>query len=166
MEQNSPKGPRFVRWAVMLAIVVVLNIFFLGIRGIVFSEPKYETFCPTPTPIAAPAKPTDAVQSGSTSPIQTDAEITKCNDAFQAAETAYQQHTFILIAILGVLAIIIGVIPFGSAIVSSGLSYGGVLALVIASAQYWNDAGSWIRLTISLIALVALLYIGFKRFRD
>ena len=67
---------------------------------------------------------------------------------------------------LGVVSLVIGVFPLGSSIVSGGLSYGGVLAMVIGSAQYWNQAGNWLRLLISFIALVALLYIGFKRFRD
>ena len=67
---------------------------------------------------------------------------------------------------LGILAIIIGVLPLGSSIVSAGLSYGGVLSFVIASAQYWGTAGNWVRLVISVIALAVLLFIGFKRFKD
>ncbi len=67
---------------------------------------------------------------------------------------------------LGIVALIAGFMPIGSSIVSSGLSYGGVLALIIGSAEYWGTAGYWIRLAIATVGLVALLYIGTKRFRD
>jgi len=56
--------------------------------------------------------------------------------------------------------------PIGSSIVSSGLSYGGVLALLIASMQYWSDAGSLLRLGISAVALLILIYVGMRSFKD
>ena len=67
---------------------------------------------------------------------------------------------------MGILSIIVGVLPLGSSIVSTGLSYGGVLAFVIAAAQYWHDAATWLQLLISVIALGALIYVGIKRFKD
>jgi hypothetical protein len=187
------QGPKFVRWAVMLGIIVALNILFIVIRGLAFPEPQYNDFCPAnpapaPTtqaacttaggawtgvngPVAQVSEPTK-IQNGGT--IATAPEIpagycdmtVKCNASYQAAENQYQLHGFILLIALGVLAIIIGVLPLGSSIVSTGLSYGGVLAFVIGSAQYWGNAGNWLRLGISVIALGALIYIGLKRFRD
>lgn len=152
------RGPKFVRWAVMLGIVVALNIFFIVIRGLAFPEPSYSDFCSS-SPIATPA--TTPEQSDAIQAVQT-----HCNDAYQKAENQYQLEGFVLLIGLGVLAIIVGVLPLGSSIVSSGLSYGGVLSFIIGSAQYWGNAGSWLRLAISLIALGALIYIGIKRFHD
>jgi hypothetical protein len=150
------KGPKFVRWAVMIGIVIVLNVFFMVMRGLVFQEPNYTDFCPNPPmPVAA--------SIGETS---SNYDTTACSAAYTKAENQYQLDGFIMLIGLGVLAIIIGVIPLGSSIVSTGLSYGGVLAFIIASGQYWTDAGNWLRFAISLIALIVLVYIGFKRFKD
>jgi hypothetical protein len=150
------KNPRFVRWAVMLGIIIVLNLFFTVMRSLVLTEPQYTDFCPT----VLETPPTATLSSN------TEAAVTACNDLYQKAENHYKLNSFIMLVGLGVLAIIVGVLPLGSSIVSSGLSYGGVLAFIIASTQYWTDAGNWLRFLISLIALVTLVYIGFKRFRD
>ena len=191
-EEKSKKlnrGPKFVRWAVMIGIVVVLNLFFMVARGLVFPEPQYTDFCPA-TPAPAPITEQACVTSGDTwtatpgvpaSPVPVEVKsgtsvavtpsgycdtTTKCNNAYQAADKQYQMQAFVLLVGLGLIAIIIGVLPLGSSIVSTGLSYGGVLSFIIASAEYWGDAGSWLRLAISALALIALIYIGFKRFRD
>ena len=37
----------------MLGIIIVLNVFFMVIRGLAFPEPQYSDFCPA-TPVAAP----------------------------------------------------------------------------------------------------------------
>src|SRR4051812_4333320 len=42
--RNAP--PKFVRWAVMLGIVIALNIFFFVASSLIFPSPKYEDFCP------------------------------------------------------------------------------------------------------------------------
>ena len=182
------KGPKFVRWAVMLGIVIVLNLFFMVIRGLAFPEPQYNDFCPVspaPAPITAqtcvtsggiwtttlgaPVPPTPNElknETASQTPGGYCDTTSKCNATYQKADDQYQMEGFIMLVGLGVLAIIVGVLPLGSSIVSTGLSYGGVLSFVIASAQYWSGAGNWLRLAISVIALIALIYIGFKRFKD
>ena len=60
----------------------------------------------------------------------------------------------------------IGVLPLGSSIVSAGLSYGGVVTLVVASMQYWGEASDYVRLAIATVALLILLFLGWRRFRD
>ncbi|MDR3546976.1 MAG: hypothetical protein P4M11_01640 [Candidatus Pacebacteria bacterium] len=165
----SPKGPRFVRWAVMLGIVVVLNLFFTVIRSLVFPEPQYDNSCPATT-VSAPETQSACTSAGGTwnGAAKTGYcdTTSKCNAMYQTAESQYQLNSFIMLIALGIVAIIVGVLPLGSSIVSTGLSYGGVLSFIIASVQYWGEAGNWLRLGISVIALVALIYIGIRRFRD
>ena len=90
----------------------------------------------------------------------------KCQKPYNAANDQHALYAFVLMVGLGIIALVIGLIPLGSSIVSSGLSYGGVLAFIIGSIQYWGTAGNWIRLAISAVGLIALLYIGWRRFRD
>ena len=176
-----PRHPKFVRWAVVLGIVIVLNVFFLVVRALVLPSPDYSAYCPvTNAPPATTAAACDAqggVWTEYDAAQMNDAAAPKtptgycdlysaCQPAFEAAQSTYEMYAFALMVALGVIALIIGVFPIGSSTVSSGLSFGGVLALVIASAMYWGEAGNWLRLLISVIALGVLLYIGLKRFKD
>jgi len=171
-------SPKFVRWAVMLGIVIALNLFFFVANSLIFPAPKYEDFCPLanhPSPVSESAC-TEA--GGIWNPVPTDGATavkapsgfcdltSKCQKPYEDAMQQRQMKTFVLFVGLGVLSIIVGVLPLGSSIVSTGLSYGGVLALIIGAAQYWSEAGSWLKLAIAGIALVALIYIGIRRFKD
>ena len=181
--ETTTHQPKFVRWALMVGIVVILNIFFTVIVALAYPEPQYNTYCPNIQPSVAPV---DAATCDSQGGIWTDTSNTdvstqpakqieasgycdmyaKCQKPYQAAVDQHALYAFVIMVGLGVIALIAGFIPIGSSIVSSGLSYGGVLAFIIASMQYWGSAGNWIRLLISTVGLVALLYIGWRRFKD
>ncbi len=165
------KHPKFVRWAVLLGIVVVLNIFFLSASSFIFSEPKYESFCKTHNEaLTTPESCVGAEGSwvaGSPKTSEGYCDLySKCQPLYDAAQKDYALKAFVLLIVLAVLSFAAGMIPFGSSIVSSGLSYGGVVTFIIASAQYWSQAHEIVRLSISLLALIALLYLGIKRFKD
>ena len=177
----AAKHPKFVRWALMFGIVVVLNIFFSVVLALAYPAPLYEDFCPAQPMIS----PSDAATCDAQGGIWTEYPSTapapdisapkttgycdmyaKCQKPYQAASEQHALYAFVLTVGLGLLELIAGFTPIGSSIVSSGLSYGGVLALIIGSAEYWGTAGNWIRLAITAIGLIALLYIGWRRFRD
>lgn len=181
MEHTAAKHPKFVRWALMLGIVIVLNIFFTVLVSTALPAPKYEVYCPAAASIS-PA-PADAESCAAADgiwnayPSMPDQKMypaplgycdlySKCQKPYTAASDKHALYAFIAMIALGILAVVAGLTPIGSSIVSSGLSYGGVLAFVIGSAQYWGSAESWLRLGIATVALVALLYMGWKRFAD
>jgi hypothetical protein len=176
------KGPKFVRWAVMLGIVIALNLFILVARTLVLTLPDQTLYCPAPTAsntpqtaqscsdaggiwndLSDPSTPTTAAPTKATGYCDLS---TKCMPQYEAAFTKYELYSFVIEIGLGVLAIVISVLPIGSAIVSAGLAYGGVLAFIIAGAQYWSEASSLLRLGMSVLALGTLIYIGIKRFHD
>jgi hypothetical protein len=132
----------------MLGIVIILNIFFSVIVALAYPAPNYNDYCPS---VVQPMSQTD---------------YTACQNSYQTANDTHALYAFVIMVGLGIVALIAGFMPIGSSIVSSGLSYGGVLALIIASFEYWGTAGNWIRLAIATAGLVALLYIGWRRFRD
>ncbi len=177
---SKKTSPRFVRWALLIAIVIVLNIFFFVFQQTVFPSPKYDSYCPQPTQKALDAK-TCSAQNGvwtTYSPVPVPTQTVKspvagycnyyavCQPAYNQARSTQHLYAFALLMVLGVIAVVIGFLPIGSSIVSSGLSYGGVLALIIASLQYWSDAGSLLRLGISAVALALLIYVGMRTFKD
>lgn len=172
--------PKFVRWAVLIGIVIALNLVFVVGRSFVLSEPVYDNYCPT---MVQPAVTEEecGLQDGVWIATPTDKGVTAvvkpntdgycdlyqtCQPLYDADRETYELYSFVLLVGLGILSLIVGVLPLGSSIVSSGLSYGGVLALIIATGGYWNSAGDWLRLVVSVIALGVLIYLGFKRFKD
>lgn len=173
---NEP--PQFVRWALLAAIVIVLNVFFFVFQQTVFPSPKYSNYCPTPTVAITsadacnkhggewktPLLPSQFKQSKTITGYCN--YYTKCQPVYEHANNTQHVYTFILMVVFGISALIIGFLPIGSSIVSAGLSYGGVLALIISSMRYWSDAGSLLRLGIITIALAILIYIGIHNFKD
>jgi hypothetical protein len=176
----APTHPKFVRWALLIGIVIALNLFFLAARAMILPEPVYDDYCPTRVQPAATEEACNA-QDGVWIATPDDASVTavvkpnpggycdlyqKCQPLYDAAHKDYEMYAFVIMVGLGVLSLIVGVLPMGSSIVSSGLSYGGVLALLIASGGYWDNAANLVKLGMSLVALAALIYVGIKRFRD
>jgi hypothetical protein len=172
--------PKFVRWAVMLGIVIALNLFFFVARSLILPEPLFENYCPTRTQPAA-TEQTCVAQDGVWIGTPDDASVTavvkpnpegycdlfqKCQPQYDEAHKQFAMYSFVIMVGLGILSIIAGVVPMGSSIVSTGLSYGGVLALIIGATGYWGEAGNLLKLAISAIALIALIYIGIRRFKD
>ncbi len=174
MNQTHPK---FVRWAVMLGIVIALNLFFFAARALVLPEPQFEDYCPHRPQVAETQQACEREQGvWVNTPADAGAPKTEatgycdyyqtCQPVYDEAHEKYQMYAFVTMVGLGVLSLVLGVIPMGSSIVSTGLSYGGVLALIIGAAGYWDDAGNLLRLAMSVIALGALIYIGIRRFQD
>lgn len=180
---DKNKTPKFVRWAIMIGIIVVLNIFFLVARNVVLQSPQYNDYCPIQMATSTPQDPQSCSAAGGawndlsdqpgpgpvpakTVPAGYCDLSAKCQPAYNAAMQNFELYAFITEIGLGVLAILIALVPLGSSIVSAGLTYGGVVAFIIAVVEFWSDGGAWVRLGASVIALAALLYIGLKRFRD
>jgi hypothetical protein len=172
METNTQ--PKFVRWALMLGIVIILNIFFTVIVALTYPAPKYDDYCPN---IQSTTTPSDSATCDAQGGVwnnypESKAQsgycdmYAKCQKPYEAANDQHALYAFVIMVVLGLVALVAGFIPLGSSIVSSGLSYGGVLAFIIGSIEYWGSAGNWIRLFISAVGLFALIYIGWRRFRD
>lgn len=173
-------SPKFVRWAVLIGIVIALNLFFFVGRSLLLPEPKFEDYCPArmqPAATESACAAQDGVwvptedTTGAAAPVKPGTLgycdfYQKCQPIYDAAHKQWAMYSFVIAIGLGVLSIMAGVIPMGSSIVSSGLSYGGVLAFIIAATSYWNEAGDLLKFGISGVALIALLYIGARRFRD
>ncbi len=180
METITSKPPKFVRWALLIGIVVILNVFFSVVLAVAYPAPVYNDFCPTQSMVSPTNAATCDAQGGiwteypaAVAPDVSAPKATgycdmyaKCQQPFQAASDRYALYAFVLMTVLGIISLIVGFMPIGSSIVSSGLSYGGVVAIIVGSVEYWGTAGNWLRLAIATAGLIALLYIGTKRFRD
>ena len=174
-----------VKWAVIIGIVIVLNLFFNYAVSLVYESPKYEAYCPAEMYNKSYTDKQLCVADGgmwteNTAPVQgksapqlAQPEVTgycnptyTCGNEFNDAQKVYNKNVFIVLVVFGILALALGVHLSSISVVSLGLSFGGILSLIIGSSRYWSDMQDWLRVAVLGAALVALIWIGIKKIKD
>ncbi|MCX6712733.1 MAG: hypothetical protein NTY66_00815 [Candidatus Vogelbacteria bacterium] len=191
MEQDAilkPKKPIGVlKWVVIIGIVVVLNLFFNYLIQVFYQQPKFENYCKAEQINIAPATQQECLAKGGqwnqsinqkqltpaapTAPATTEVnsycDVTfTCQKNFQTANDIYNRNVFIVLVVLGILSIVLSFALASAAVVSLGLSLGGVLSLIIASIRYWSAMNDYIRVIILGLALGVLIWLGIKKFKE
>ncbi len=174
--------PKVLKWALIIGIIVVLNLFFNYAISLFYKEPDYNAFFPQQQ-VVKPITTKEAClkvggqwtespvyKDGYAIPTPTSPQITSyCNpdftkqQEFSDAQKVYQRTIFIILVVLGVLSLILGAF-LANEIVTLGLSWGGVLSLIIASMRYWSSADNLVRVLILGLALLILIWLAIKKF--
>ncbi len=185
MEQ-TPRKSNFLKWSLIIGIVIVLNLFFTYALSLVYTVPSFDDFCgnaqaaivdtqqsclkvggqwtQTATPQAmvspgtVPSRAPDV--NGYCNPTFT------CQKNFDAVNKIYDRNVFVVLVVLGIVSIVFGIFLKIPDAVTIGLSLGGVLALIIASVRYWSEAESILKVIILAVALIALIWVGIKKFSE
>ncbi len=89
-----------------------------------------------------------------------------CRQNYDAANKVFDRNLFVTLVVLGALSVLIANFFKGNAVISAGLSFGGVLSFVIASMRYWSNANDILKVGILGVALVLLFWIATKKFKD
>lgn len=181
MEPKKNHRLAILKWSVALALVIVVNLFFHYLIATVYPEPKLDAFC-SPNPITyndavscvnaggqwtnnqlSPAQVTDAVKQGQ--PLgYCDPDYT-CNQHYTQAHSIYNRNVFITLIVLSITVLFLGAFSVFE-VLTLGLSGAGVFSLIIASLQYWSDANNWMRVVILLVALLLLIWLAIRKFRE
>ncbi len=185
--ENTNKNKKIIKWAVILAIIVVLNLFFNYTISLLYKTPDFNSFCspevynkqyyeknscvadggmwtentaPRDLKGKTPAVPATLEVSGWCNPTYT------CQKNFDYAHSVYNRNVFIMLVSLGVLALAVGASLSAISVVSLGLSFGGVISLIIGAARYWSDMHDIVRVLVLGAALAALVWIGVRKFKE
>lgn len=176
--------PKLLKWALIIGIVVVLNLFLNYSISLFYKEPDYNTYFPQSQVVEPINNKEDClkiggqwnegnslvlkgvVQAPTTTPVMNnsycDPNFTKQQE-FNQAQKVYQRNVFIMLVVFGILSLVLGAfIP--NEIITLGLSWGGVLSLIIASMRYWSTADNVVKVIILAIALGALIWLAIKKF--
>ncbi len=179
---DAKGGNKFTKWAMVIAIVVVLNLFFNYAISLVYKAPQYENYFPTTQVVEPITNKEDCLKVGGqwtdpdtryqpvpvsgmkTAPVvgYCDPNYTKQIE-FTAAQKTYSRTVFIILVVLGVISLGLAAV-FTNAILSLAFSWGGVLSIVIASMRYWSDADNLFKVIILAMALGALIWLAMKKF--
>lgn len=173
----------FQKIALALSIIVVLNLVFnLGINTF-HRGPDIDNFCgeetrqiyTTPTTCEAiGGEWTETFPKGErvVLPIgepsfnpYCNAQAT-CRGEYQDAREIYNRNVFIFLIILGLISMGAGFVTTAVKAVSTGFLFGGLLSLIIASMRYWSDMNEYLRFTTLIVALVGLIWLGYKKLKD
>jgi hypothetical protein len=188
IEAPKKHTAKIVKWVTMFAIVVVLNLFFNYTINLLYHAPEYNDFCPSElynkayvdkdsclsdggqwtetvnppdfnanTKVATPVTPSI---TGYCNPTFT------CQKDYDEAQKLYNRNVFVILFVLGVLSIVVGAFTTNIQVISLGLSFGGILSIVIGSIRYWSNMQDWLRVIVLALALVVLIWIGIKKLKD
>ncbi len=190
-EQQTPnshatKTTKVIKWALIVAIVVVLNLFFNYAISLVYKQPTFEKFCPvelttktyTDKIMCTEAGgqwtentyPVSVPESKMDNPVKISGYCNAtytCNQGYVSAESVYNRNVFIVLVILGILSLVFGTYMAGfSSVVSLGFSLGGVISLIIGAMRYWSNMQDVLRVVVLACALAALVWIGIRKIKD
>ncbi len=183
-----------LKWALIIGIVIVLNLFFYFATKLVYDEPKYENFCQTSqvniqpegqvacvkaggawnanpnekVPVPAPVSPSVDI-NGQAKPViasgYCDVYFT-CQKNFNTARDLYNRNVFLVLVGLGIISIVIGLLLAANVVISTGLSYGGILSFIIGTIRYWSAMDDYLRVIVLGLVLAILIWLGWKKFKD
>jgi hypothetical protein len=171
--------PKIFKWALIVGIIIVLNLFFNYTISLFYKEPDYNTYFPQSQVVQPITTQEGCLKVGGqwiegyngvpVPSIGSSQTTSYCNPDFTKqqeynnAQQVYQRNIFILLVVLGVFSLIAGVC-ISNEIITLGLSWGGVLSLIIASMRYWSTADNFIKVLILGFALIALFWLAVRKF--
>jgi len=167
--------------AVSIAIIFALFVGF-GIKTF-YDEPNYDDFCnPNRYNFDVRNEQDCLIMNGTwinstsnmeKSPVPVNQNCTvqgycdfysKCSNEYNESNKYYTKNLFIITSIIGIIAVIVGVI-LGNISVGNGILAGGILTILYGVIRYWQYADDVLRFVILGIILVILILIGYKKFK-
>ncbi len=173
---------KILKLSLILGIVVVLNLFFAYALKVIYKAPVRDEFCQKEQVIERVDTQEACLEKGGqwnenivNRGLLVETEIIKvpgycnlnfvCQNEFEDARENYEKNVFMSLIGLGVLSIVISFLIADIAVVSMGLSLGGVLSFVVASMRYWQYASEYLQVVILGLALAVLIWLGIKKFK-
>jgi len=169
----------------IIGIAIFILTLFVVIYGInaFYSDPNYDDFCGNQRAIAPSVQTNTSescieaggkwntydqvrppLKSGSDGYCDLDYY---CRQDYQDAQEKHDMVVFIFSIPLGVLIILTGLFIFKLDLVGFGLMTGGTATIIYGAGTYWQYGEDWFKFTISLLGLIALIFIAYwfdKRF--
>ena len=178
MEPNNTKQSHFVKISIVIAIVIVMNLFFNYAVSLVYREPVMDSFIKNAQVIEIITTKDKCVSVGgqwSENAIPSPLEKGKtqvegyCNENYtnqinyDNTRKVYEKKVFITLIILSIIFLIsAGFLTIS--ILSVSFAWGGVLSLIIASIRYWSQADNLAKVIILGLAFGILIWLAIKKF--
>ena len=175
-------------WILAFAIAIMLNLFINYGISVFYKTPQYDTFCRQGGPYgpyAQPAYPqketncatievSDALQNScmadkgyvgykyNSTGCPTEAYCETCQAKFNDVNNQHSSNIFLILVVVGVVAIIAGMSVKAEA-VANGLLVGGIISLIISAIRNWGQLSDILRFIVLGIVLILLIWVGYKK---
>lgn len=169
------------KWAFILSIIIIANLFFNYSLSLFLNNPQYDEFCSyerssqiiedkesclavdgiwqtSPKPVLSP--------DGANLDNGYCDMYAKCNQAYEESAKIYEQKAFIGLVIIGVVVLLGSLFISSNPVLSSALALTAVLNFIVASMRYWRYSDELLKVAILFIALVTLIYLVVKKFKN
>lgn len=186
----EPKKPsKVLKWVLIVGIALVANLFFNYTLGVFYGEPEYADYCKQEQVRVIPESENECVAVGGqwtpatsfqksvsrgevNAPAMApemqgycDPDFT-CRKGYDDASKTYNRNVFVALVVLGVALIIGSFFIAGAEAVSLGLSFGGILSIIVGATRYWGDMDDYTRVGVLGVAFISLIWLGIKKFRE
>jgi len=172
-----------------IAIAILLAFFWGHATSTFYKEPETEDFCkdiksiitvescddydyePTESrrPYMIPEKKfcscNEIDKEGTVECTATNPEYDKCMNEYEEKRETHEKYSFSILVVLGLISILVGGLLLKVESVGSGIMGGGVLTIIYASMRYWNSIQDYARLGVLGVALIVLIWIGYRKFK-
>ncbi|MDB5255053.1 MAG: protein of unknown function with transrane region [Candidatus Nomurabacteria bacterium] len=171
------KNSSFVKWSLVIGIVIVMNLFFNYAISLVYKAPNYQDYYRQEQVVPSIDTKEECIAVGgqwneqlvpkSSEPVTVragycDPNYTK-QQQYETAMKDYNKVVFLALVVLGVISLVGGTL-LAHIVLSLAFSWGGVLSLFIASVRYWSDANNILKVLILAVALGSLIWVAIKKF--
>lgn len=179
-KKKGVKSPHKVRKVILSIAIAILFVLFVAYAiETIYPSPTYEKFCPTVTQSFVNQSdceannftwvnttPANVPSPEKTVPVATGYcdTYTQCNQKFTDASAPYNRNVFFISIVIGLLVVIISLV-FAVESVGAGLMGGGVLLMIYGTIRYWGSLSNILRTIMIGIALLVLIWIGYKKLK-
>jgi hypothetical protein len=184
-QQNQTVEPKkysaIIKWALIIGIVIVINLFINYAISMVYESPKYENYCKQEQVISPVTNQDACVAQGGQwdanyygKPLMENETLPAgycnlqftCNNEYEAVRKVYERNIFVALVTLGIILVAGSFALAFNWILSVSSAMAGILSIIIASMRYWGEADNWLRVIILFIALCALIYFAVRKFKN
>ena len=177
-EINNKKQPNFMRISIIVAIIIIMNLFFNYAVTVIYKEPVMDFYSQKTQVVKSISNKEECISTGGQwnerailSPLNKTQIKGYCNENYtnqlnyDATREIYERKVFITLVSVGVASLALaGFISIS--ILSIAFAWGGVLSLIIASMRYWSQADNLVKVIILALALGILIWLAVKKFNN
>lgn len=161
----------FRKLLVALVIAVLFAIFVNTSIEAISPSPKYDKYCnetlTAPYPDKMYAEPSTQTPEERAAIAEYNAKQKACSDAFQVAQEKHNFAIFLVSAITGLIAVVIGLYvsvssPVGMSI-ASGFILGGLFTIFAGTIGGWGSIQLQVRPFVMLVELAVVIFVAYKQ---
>jgi hypothetical protein len=173
---------KIFKWALILAIIIVSNLFFNYSLSLIFNGPEFDEYCSfeKTSQVIEDREKCEAEEGiwnpgqKISVPMNEKAQIidqgscdlySKCQNKFQEAEKIYEKKVFVALIIIGSIILVASAFIKSNPVLNTAFPLIAVLDLIIASIRYWRYSDELLKVSILFIALLVLIYLAVKKFK-